>query len=286
MRKQLLVILLTLVLLIGSWFLFIRNDEEPVELTPIDTSVQEQQPEEIEEEPLFDGVQLQTVVDEWVAAQRGDVSVVIMDPSREEDGMLALHNPDTNYFAASMYKLFVVYSGYQTLDDGTYNADDEYLNGQTREECLDKAIRSSDSPCAETWWNELGKEELTTQMSELGMSDTSLTSIRTTAQDVATMLGLIWRGEGLSDQAREQYLDSMREQEVLYRRGLPSGFSEGVSVYNKVGWNLSQEWHDGAIVDFGDDRVLVVSLMSENVGMNAIASLASQLEEAVVNSTE
>ena len=142
-------------------------------------------------------------------------------------------------------------------------------------------IRDSDSPCAEKLWNELGKEELTAQLEEYGILNTSMVNITTTAEDAALILGRIERGEGLSEASRLAYLDSMKTQDELYRRGLPNGFSDSVAVYNKVGWNEQKEWHDTAIVEFADGRKLIVSVFTEEVGFSTVATLGTAIEQTV-----
>lgn len=281
MLKKVLLAVAVVVLAVGVWFVFFRTTDESVELTYVEPEIQVEPI--VEEEPSyeFDAIALQNAVDQWVANQSGNASVVIRDAEDITSENLAVHQPDESYFAASMYKLFVVHEGYVALDASWFDPDEVYVAGQTRFECLDKAIRSSDSPCAEAWWNELGKEEQTYQLTTYGIDDTSLTGITTTAQDTARMLSLIWSGQELSEYARASYLSSMEDQDALYRRGLPSGFSDTVVVYNKVGWNLTREWHDGAIVDFGQGRVLVIAVLTENVGMNQVASLATAIESVV-----
>jgi len=140
-------------------------------------------------------------------------------------------------------------------------------------------IRESDSPCAEKLWNGLGKENLTQQLEEYGILNTSMSGISTTAKDVALILGRIESGEGLSEESRNAYLDSMKTQDALYRRGLPSGFSNSVIVYNKVGWNEDKEWHDSAIIELSGGRKIIVSVLTENVGSKKIGDLASELEK-------
>ncbi len=228
-------------------------------------------------EPSFDSVAIQNVLDTWASSLRGTASVVVKDTS---GNVLAEHNPDQVYFAASIYKLYTAYFGYQQLDAGAIDPNEIYINGHTRAECLDLMIRESDSPCAEKLWAELGKQNLTDQLVEMGIDNTSMTAISTTSADASKMLVLIATGKGLSDESQAAYLSSMKEQDALYRRGLPSGFSN-VAVYNKVGWNEQKEWHDTAIVELSDGRKLIVSVFTENAGSANVARLGTAIQNAV-----
>lgn len=218
---------------------------------------------------------MQSTIESWAKAHKGQYSIVITTP----DGtVLADYNSDTEYFTASLYKLFVIYAAYQKVDDGTFDPDQIYLNGWTRAKCIDEAIRSSHSPCAEKLWAEQGKETLTGQMKDLGMTKTSLTGLSTTAADTAKILQLINKSEGLSSASQAAYLDSMKTQDALYRRGLPTGLEQsGATVYNKVGWNGTVEWHDASIVDFGNGKKLIIAALTENAGIANMVDLGKTI---------
>ena len=269
-------LLLLLVLFVFIYFFIDSKLSEPETVQTTEIVSSEQPSEDINEAEVesFNSDEIQALVDEWVISDGGESSVYITDI---DGNVLASENPDQVFFAASLYKLFVAYAGYQQLDSGEVDGDEIYINGYTRQECLDLMIRDSDSPCAEKLWNELGKEELTEQLQTYGINNTSMTAITTTAKDSSLILARIVNGEGLSDESKEAYLDSMKEQDDLYRRGLPSGF-DSLVVYNKVGWNELVEWHDTAIIELPDGRQLIVSVLSENVGFSKISELGSSLE--------
>lgn len=279
-QKILTVILIISLIIIGifSWnFYKNREANQPSSTTnTTDDSLPAQQivPDKASE---FDAVALQNVINAWVESVSGTVSVVVAD---ENGNILAVHNPEQVYFAASIYKLYVAYAGYLQIDSGEVDRNEIYVNGFTRYECLDKMIRESDSPCAEKLWNELGKSKLTAQLETYGIENTSMEGITTTASDAGVMLARIARGEGLSEESRDNYLSSMKDQEAIYRRGLPSGFKSLV-VYNKVGWNEQKEWHDTAIVELPDERKLIVSVFTENVGSSNISKFGTDLENSL-----
>jgi beta-lactamase class A len=236
--------------------------------------------EEPENEPVepevaaFDAAKLKAVLDGWVQKQSGTASVVIA----EENGtVLAKHNADEVMFAASLYKLYVAYEGYRRVDDGTFKLNEPYLNGWTREKCLDEMIRSSHSPCAEKMWVEIGKEKLTSTLETYGITNTSMTGITTTASDAAKMLARIQTGEGLSEASQKAYLASMKGQ--IYDDALKKGFAQQI-VYDKVGFREDVEYHDVGIIEFEDGRKLIVSVMTKNVGTTSIVALAQAITQA------
>jgi beta-lactamase class A len=225
----------------------------------------------------FDATALQSAVDSWfTTAGGGSASVVIVDP--KDGSVLASLNPDAQYFTASLYKLYVAYEGYKQVDVAAVDPSESYQEGRSRAECLDLMIRESDSPCGEKMWAEIGKQNLTQILKGYGLQNTDMTALRTTAADTARMLRRISTSEGLSEASQTAYLDSMKTQQTLYRRGLPSGFSSEVVVYNKVGWNEQQEYHDAAIVELPDGRRVVIAMLTSGVGTRNISGLAQALE--------
>jgi beta-lactamase class A len=224
--------------------------------------------------PVFVPAKFSKALSTWGKQQTGDYSVVVTDNQGE---VLASANGDASYFAASIYKIYVAYVGYQRIDDGTYKASEPYLGGWTRGKCLDEMIRTSNSPCAEKMWVELGKENLNTIMKNLGIKNTSMTGITTTAVDAALMMKLINNGDGLSESSQKLFMNSMTEQ--IYRDGLPKGFGL-LKVSDKVGFRGEQEYHDVGIVELTDKRVLIVSVLTTNVGEDEIAKLATALLDA------
>jgi beta-lactamase class A len=231
------------------------------------------------EQPSFPLINLQPTVDAWANKQSGTASVVIYDLANNKTvGSL---NPDRQYFSASIYKLYVAYAGYQKIADGTYSADAPYLSGYTRAKCLDAMIRDSYSPCGEKWWAELGKESLTAKLKTYGLTNTSMTGLYTSAEDAAIVLQRLFERRELTQAHRTAFLNSMKDQPALYRRGLPSGFSQS-TVYNKVGWNGQVEWHDTAIITLPNGRSYIVSVLTENIGSTQIKALGQAIEARLI----
>lgn len=221
-------------------------------------------------------INLQPTIDAWADKQSGTASVVVYDLANHKTvGSL---NPNTQYFTASIYKLYVAYVGYQKIADGTYDGSGPYLTSHSRLKCLDLMIRDSYSPCGEKMWNELGKATVTAKMISYGLDNTSLTGLYTSAQDASIILQRLFERKDLTKAHTTAFLDSMKDQPTQYRRGLPSGFSKS-TVYNKVGWNLQLEWHDTAIVTLPNGRSYAIAVLTKNVGKDNVADLGRAIEQ-------
>ncbi|HLG90549.1 MAG TPA: serine hydrolase [Candidatus Saccharimonadales bacterium] len=272
LKKYWAIILLAFVLAITAYIYWPDNGLNNTN-TATERSVSSNQAKK--QQPSFPVIDLQPTVDAWVAKQSGRVSIVIYDLANKKT--VASLNPDRQYFTASIYKLYVAYIGYQKIADGTYNASEPYLSGYNRTECLDAMIRNSYSPCGEKWWNELGKDSLTAKLKTYSLKNTSMTGLYTSANDAAIILQRLFERRDLTEAHTKVFLDSMKDQPVTYRRGLPSGFSQS-AVYNKVGWNLQIEWHDTAIVTLPNGRSYVITVLTQNVGSAQIAALGKAIE--------
>ena len=271
-KKLLLVLIIVAVVAVA--FLWIRrgSDTSSTASSKSSSSAGSNQQVKSQNLPVIDA---QPTVDAWAAKQSGTTSVVVYDLANNK--AVASLNPDTQYFTASIYKLYVAYYGYQKIADGTYSLNDPYLSGYSRGDCLDTMIRDSYSPCGEKMWAELGKDKLTNLLRTYGIKNTSMSGLTTTAQDSATLLERLWNQKDLSESPTGLFLDSMKTQPAKFRRGLPSGFTKS-TVYNKVGWNENIEWHDTAIVTLPNERSYVITVFTKNVGYSQIAQLGAALE--------
>jgi beta-lactamase class A len=212
-----------------------------------------------------------TELQAWLKNRPGEYGVFV---GGADGSMYAEAEADRMFNSESIYKLYVAYLGYQQLDTGTVRAEQIYSAGRTRLQCLDLMIRASDSPCAETLLNELGKPVVDAKLKAYGLGNTSVLSMQTTARDAAKALVLIHRGTDLSVSSRTRLLESLKNQQ--YRNGLPKGFA-GSTVYNKVGFRDLVQYNDVGLVTLADGRVVSVAVMTENAGVRNIASLGAEI---------
>lgn len=241
-----------------------------------------------DESVLPERIDFQPVVESWVGRTGGRKSVLLYDLDRDE--VVGEYLADDSHSTASIYKLFIVYEGYLRVQSHEWNADDPCgVTGHTILECLDLAIRASESTCAETLWGMIGRSLLDELVvSKYGMTSTTVSQLVSTPRDVAKMLEVYYEHTELSDDALiERMKDSFLNQpSTIYnwRQGLPSGFTRA-NVYNKVGWDFNPDgnywnlYHDAAIVTFPEPaRNYIVVVMSERVPFQSIRTFGSEFE--------
>ena len=268
----------------------VPNDEEPQE-APISIPAQEFEFEPTV--PIIKPVDFQPVIDSWAASVGGNRSVLVYD--LDLDRFVGEYNPNEEYSTASLYKLFVVYQGYRNLQSGAWNPDDiAGWTGSTVTECLDLAIRESDSTCAEMMLKLIGRDDLQSIMDNVfGMEHSSISGYYSTPRDILNMMKIFYEHKDITNQSLiSQMKDSFLNQPVTiydWRQGLPSGFSRA-EAYNKVGWEYNPDagrwdiYNDAAIVEFPEnDRHFVVVVMTNGVSFTQIARLGAMLEESFYN---
>lgn len=232
-------------------------------------------------------VDFQPLVNSWVSSVGGKKGVMIYDLMAGE--VVGEYNVDEKFATASVYKLFIVYAGYLKVDSGEWNGGAAAGGtGRTIAECLDLAIRESHSECAETLWDMMGRGWLdVTVREDFGLSGLSVGSLTATPREVMRMMLKYYQhSEILDDKLVAVMKDSFLNQPKTtydWRQGLPSGFSDVVRVYNKVGWEYDGDkwliYNDAAIVSFADvDRDFVVVVMTSGVDFKQIAQFGRDLE--------
>ena len=209
-------------------------------------------------------VNLQPVVDAWVAKRPGiNFGIVVYDPANKQ--VVASHNADEKFFAASLYKLYIAYLALVDFQDGKQDPNQSMINGFTRKQCVDKMIRESYSPCGEAMMADMGQETLRQRVAAMGINNTVFAGITTTAQDAALILQYIVDGRDLNADSTAFLKDAMRVQDAKFRGGLAKG-SPDATWETKVGWNESANYHDVGIMTLPSGRVYVVAILTQNNG--------------------
>ena len=248
--------------------------EQPVQQESVEAELveePEEEPEKIEVKAEFNAKKIDKTLDGWISSHSGVYAVTITDKNGK---VLASSKSSRSFFAASIYKIFVAYEGYKKIDSGEWKLTDKYVGSWDRERCLHEMIYSSNSPCSEKMRAEIGATTIDKKLPSYSINDTSIAAVTTTSGDSAKMLARIYSGEGLSASSRKKYLESMKTQ--IYRKALPAGFVNQ-TVYDKVGFYEQKEYHDTAIVKYKDGRILIVSVLTENVGTTNIAGLGAAI---------
>ena len=257
------------------------------------TSEEEPEPEEeVPQIPEF--IDLQPVVDAWLATVNGDVGLVFYDFDNQR--VAAEYQPNVVFNSASVYKLFFAYDGYQQIDAGVDDGDEYFTTtydkgALTLGQCLDLIIRESYNGCADPLRADSTRfaraEALATR---LGLIKTSSAGLYSTAADLTELMKLYWQHPDLSEASWEAILDSMLNQPKTtydWRRGFPSGFNQAL-VYDKVGWDYTgsywRVYNDVSFVVFPtvNRHYIMTILTSDFVTYDPITALGSQVEAAIL----
>ena len=235
-------------------------------------------------------INLQNTVNDWIDSVGGSKGVIIYDLNTNE--IVGSSNPDQKFATASLYKLFVVYTGYLKVQSGEWGRDDVAgSTGRTIIDSLDLAIRESNSECAESLWSMIGRDELDEIVhAQFGLSNVTVGSLEATPREIMTIMKRFYEHPGITDSDLiERIKDSFLNQPTTiynWRQGLPSGFSDSVDVYNKVGWEFNgRTWNiydDTAILDFKNiERKFIAVVMTNDVDFKHIARFGNEIESKV-----
>lgn len=267
-----------ILLVVGVWSAFFRGDAKDGGKSAQNTQSAQQQ-EKPNENPKPPLVNLQPIVDEWVAKQSAEFGIVVYDPANKQ--VIASHNPDRKFFAASLYKIFVAYLALEDFETGAQDPNEVLTQGFTRKECVDKMIRESHSPCGEAMMASIGQETLRKRVDAMGISNTIFAGITTTAKDSALILQYLVEKRDLNDANTSFLKDAMRVQEQRYRNGLAKGAPEA-TWETKVGWNEQSNYHDIGIMTLPNGRQYVAAILSQNNGSpTPIANFAATIYSAL-----
>lgn len=220
-------------------------------------------------------------------------------------------NANQVFSTASIYKLFFAYVGYQDIDSGYTNPDqpfaitNDYRAGTyTFSECLDLMIRESYNGCADPIRsNQRLYRRAETLIDDLGLANTANGGLLSTPADLTNFLKFLYRNHDLSAESWNSFQDSLLNQPPTkvseedtydWRQGLPSGFSETVKVYDKVGWSWAEDYwsiyNDAAIVEFPDlNRHYIIVLLTTDLHEDpplSLQKLGAELESAIRASSE
>ena len=231
----------------------------------------------------------QMIIEDWANSTNGTKSIILYDI--EYDEIVGEYNPKEEYNIASLYKLFVVYEGYNKIKRKEWQPDDITV-GYTIRKCLDLSIRESYSPCAESLWEAIGNKNLDNIYQEMGkFKHTNISDIVSTPEDILEIMKLYYDYEdsGHPELIKKMWDSFLNQPETTYnwRQGLPSGFSKKTRVYNKVGWNYDEDnnywdvYHDAAIIETANRHHYIIIVMTSQVNPERIGELGKQLEEVL-----
>lgn len=267
------IVIVASVALLWTWF------NRPAE-APASAGKEETSSEPVNPEPVYEAPDLQPTVDAWVQKYSASYHIAIYD--LQGDKLIGSHEPDTELFAASLYKLYIAYFLYKDFDLGNVDPSEILRGNQTMLECADAMIRTSDSPCGEAAMAYYGQTVLNDRVAgDLGTTTTIFNGIETSASDIIQVLKFIYAGKYLTDEYKAKLMDSMLDQPAMYRRGLAAGAPDAI-WHTKVGWNLDINYHDVGFMTLPDGRIFAVAILGQGSGSPApIANFASTIYSAL-----
>lgn len=258
-------------------------------------SVQEntEEKETAQENPLDE---LQASLEELMKQQRGQWSIYVKDLERD----VSISVNSRQMYAASLIKLFVMEKCFQDMDELVLHTGESAGEERIRS-LLVYMIEYSDNES----FNELirlqnaegdfaaGCEKMNAFLIEKGYTDTgiyhSLSPSKTrnveisgqenctSVEDCGALLEAVYRGTCVSEEASEEMLELLLNQQNTSK--IPEGVPDSVQVANKTG-ETDEIQHDAAIV-YGPQTDYILCVMSEGAGGAGIAIRQIQKISAV-----
>jgi beta-lactamase class A len=214
--------------------------------------------------PLPDDALLARILD-TLAGATGEHSVVVHNLI---DGRYAGVNQEHVYYAASLFKLGVLYEAYRQRDSGEIDLsrvvtlEEEYAANDlgtlssldlraddtlSLQDALRVMVIVSDTPTAVLLQETLGGSRIDATLRGLGLADTEFYNpeLPATARDMARLLEALAVGERVSADSRRDMLSLLIQES--YREGVVAGVPSGTAVAHKTG-SYAVATHDAALV--------------------------------------
>lgn len=209
---------------------------------------------------------LQAAIEQAVGANGAEVSVAVRHLG---DGRWAALNADRVYYAASLFKLSLLFAAERLRSQGELDFDgllqlseEDIAEDLGTAERLDldaegrlplraalaAMIVRSDNAVAVAVLHLIGGARIDRELAALGLTQTSVNTRDqpTSAADMALLMEAVVRGQGIDAEGRERMRTLLLRQET--RAGIPQGLPPGTAVGNKTG-NWEGATHDVAFVD-------------------------------------
>lgn len=255
------------------------NDGQPTikkVLSAIGSDPKEEAQKQKEEAIKQSNLALQNILQTWVDAHPQQQWGLYVENLKEASHKAQL-NSDLQLGIASLYKLFALEQLPKTIPPDQWAT--AKVAGYTYQQCITRMIQYSDNACAEAIAARIGWYKLQSQIEASGYSATNVIQIgvKGNAQETATVLKKIYRGEDFSQSARSLALEAMKLQK--FNEGIPKACS-GCTVYNKTG-DFAGYLSDAAIVETGNKAYLLV-IISKGGTFPQIAELAAHIHPEII----
>lgn len=220
---------------------------------------------------------------------------------RLTDGRSAVLNGDQVYYAASLFKLALLYDAGRLISTGSLDPDSRLQLTDTDfaedlgtlgevhiaedgtvlvREALSAMVTLSDNTSAVALLHRLGGANIDATLREAGIENTSVNTeeLPTTASDMARIMELIVRGDGLSEEATQLMRSLLLDQRT--RTGIPQGVPRGIEVGNKTG-NWEGATHDVAFVDAPGGTYIIAVLSDGSWEWDPLVAVSSAVYAAM-----
>ncbi len=230
-------------------------------------------------EPSVHDANLEALIRQTLGQNAKSYGVVVRNLTT---GTEAVVNPDRVFYAASLYKLPILYEVYKLRELGLLDFDREieltpyyveqdqgtlsYLDWEEGSivavrQALEAMIKVSDNSSAWMLRDLVGWGLIDADMTRLGLKHTTVDSreLTTSARDMAVLLETMARGHTVSATASREMVDLLTQQTVRDR--IPALLPSDTRVANKTG-NWVDATHDVAIV-YSPGATYVITVLSD-----------------------
>ncbi|TAK34305.1 MAG: hypothetical protein EPO21_10180 [Chloroflexota bacterium] len=210
---------------------------------------------------------------------------------RLADGRGTVINPDQEFYAASVYKLFVMFEVFKQRELGLLSFDEvltvtppyqEFQIGDLRwplwtevsiRNLLEAMVTESDNVAAMMLYDKTGGRNMAQELTSIGLTHTDVNTDRlpTSAGDVAILLEMIARKQAINAAASQEMIDLLSRQKI--DGGLLTLLPKETKVAHKTGsWDNAS--HDVGVV-YAPSGAYVIAMLSDRAGeLKPIAELS------------
>jgi beta-lactamase class A len=237
---------------------------------------------------------LEGVVRSTLGDEQDHYAVVVKEL---RSGTGAAIDAERTFYAASLFKLAVMYEAFRQNATGEFNLNAELVvtpeaaaedlgtldfwpfdvgDRVTAGGLVNLMVTASDNTASVVLRDALGRVAIDRSMQALGLRSTSVSSpdLPTSAADMTLLLEAIVNGRGVTPRASAAMMELLQEQWVRDR--IPAGLPPSVLVGNKTGsWDNAA--HDVAIVEAPFGIYLLVVLSDQPGDDETIAALSRQV---------
>ena len=245
--------------------------------------------------PFIDDPALAQVVRETIGAEAPRFAVVVKNMA---DGRGVTLAPERTFYAASLFKTWVMLEAYHQREEGLLDFDEQYivsphyqaskLNSFELSPCsvvtasaaLQAMIRITDNVAANLMLDRVGGGNVNETLRNIGLITAAIPadgSLPASAADMALLLEGIARGQAVSQQASEEMVALLATQTINDR--LPALLPPGTTVAHKTG-NWANANHDAGIV-FSPGATYVIVVLTDYGFGGDVSSRIARLSRAV-----